>query len=127
MEAYVTLEEAAELEEVKYKTLSKNISRNAEGFVIKNEKGINGGKDRVFVAVSSLSKSARNAYEAPEGEAETVQDIREEAPWYVGTDIEWYMANYKENYFKGIELRNIVRKFLEYDDRGRTQYAEEFS
>lgn len=111
MEAYVTLEEAAELEEVKYKTLSKNISRNAEGFVIKNEKGINGGKDRVFVAVSSLSKSARNAYkereklrklaEAPEGEAETVQDIREEAPWYVGTDIEWYMANYKENYFKG--------------------------
>lgn len=137
MEVYVTLEEAAELEQVKYKTLSKNISRNAEGFVIKNEKGINGGKDRVLVAVSSLSKSARNAYkereklrkltEVPEGEAETVSDIREEAPWYVGTDIEWYMANYKENYFKGIELRNIVRKFLEYDDRGRTQYAEEFS
>lgn len=137
MEVYVTLEEAAELEQVKYKTLSKNISRNAEGFVIKNEKGINGGKDRVLVAVSSLSKSARNAYkereklrkltEVPEGEAETVSDIREEAPWYVGTDIEWYMANYKENYFKGIELRNVVRKFLEYDDRGRTQYAEEFS
>lgn len=86
MEVYVTLEEAAELEQVKYKTLSKNISRNAEGFVIKNEKGINGGKDRVLVAVSSLSKSARNAYkereklrkltEVPEGEAETVSDIR---------------------------------------------------
>ncbi len=138
MEAYVTLEEAAELEGLKYKSMSQNIIRNQDKFKIQKEKSAEGGKDRVLVAVSSLSKSARNAWrereklrklaEAPlQDEGGEPQDIRQDAPWYVGTDIEWYMSNYKEHYYKGVELHNVVRKFLQYDDRGRTQYAEEFS
>ena len=135
-EMYVSLKEAAELEEIKYNSLVQKIRRSPEKYQVKKADG-SSDKDLKLVAVSSLSKSARNAYkereklrklaEAPAGKCETILDIRQEAPWYVGTDIEWYMSTYKEHYFKGIELRNIIRKFLEYDDRGRTQYAEEFS
>lgn len=138
MEAYVTLEEAAELEGLKYKSMSQNIIRNQDKFRVKKEKSAEGGKERVLVAVSSLSKSARNAWKEreklrslteapPQEDGANPPDIRQDAPWYVGTDIEWYMANYKEHYYKGVELRNVIRKFLQYDDRGRTQYAEEFS
>lgn len=62
-EVYVTLGEAAELERVKYNTMVKRVLRKQESFVTKTEKSENGGKDVVLVAVSSLSKQARNAYE----------------------------------------------------------------
>lgn len=138
MEAYVTLEEAAELENSNYETMKKTIQRNSGTIKTRTEKSQNGGKDRVLVAVSSLSKSARNAWKEreklrklaeapPQEDTEAPADIRQNAPWYVGTDIEWYMTNYKEHYYKGVELRDVIRKFLRYDDRGRTQYAEEFS
>mgnify|MGYP000102036687 CR=1 FL=1 len=61
-EVYVTLGEAAELERVKYNTMVKRVLRKQESFVTKTEKSENGGKDVVLVAVSSLSKQARNAY-----------------------------------------------------------------
>lgn len=136
MEAFVTLEEAATLEGVKYNSMVQKIKRYPADFKIQKEHITNG--KRVFVSVSSLSKSARNAWrereklrklaeEKQNDETDQPPDIRQEAPWYVETDIEWYMSTYKENYFKGVELRNIVRKFLEYDDRGRTQYTEEFA
>ena len=138
MEAYVTLEEAAELEQIKYKSMSQNLIRNENKYKVRREKSEDGGKDRVLVAVSSLSKPARNAWKEREKlrllaeaksdpETEKPADIRADAPWYVGTDLEWYMSTYKENYYRGIELRGIIQKFLQYDDRGRTQYAEEFS
>lgn len=60
-EVYVTLGEAAELERVKYNTMVKRVLRKQESFVTKTEKSENGGKDVVLVAVSSLSKQARNA------------------------------------------------------------------
>lgn len=59
-EVYVTLGEAAELERVKYNTMVKRVLRKQESFVTKTEKSENGGKDVVLVAVSSLSKQARN-------------------------------------------------------------------
>lgn len=61
-EVYVTLGEAAELERVKYNTMVKRVLRKQESFVTKTEKSENGGKDVVLVAVSSLSKQARNAW-----------------------------------------------------------------
>lgn len=138
MEAYVTLEEAASLEHRDYEAMKKCIQRNSEKYKVSFQKPENGGKDRVLVAVSSLSKPARNAWKEREKlrllaeaksdpETEKPADIRADAPWYVGTDLEWYMSTYKENYYRGIELRGIIQKFLQYDDRGRTQYAEEFS
>lgn len=134
-EAYVTLEEAAELEGIKYNTMVKRLSRKQDDFETKTEKSETGGRDVVLVAVSSLSKQARNAWKEREKlksftegvpeEKEAGQEV--EVPWYVNTDIDWYIENYKERYYKAVELGNVVRKFLQYDQGDRTKYAEEFA
>ena len=135
MAEYVTLIEAAELEGVKYKTMAQRLSRNPDKFDTMTEKSENGGKDVVLVAVSSLSKQARNAWKEREklkSFTEEFPDKKEdeqkpEVPWYVNTDVDWYIENYKERYYKAVELGNVVRKFLQYDEGDRTKYAEEFA
>lgn len=130
-EVYVTLGEAAELERVKYNTMVKRVLRKQESFVTKTEKSENGGKDVVLVAVSSLSKQARNAWKEREklkSFTEEFPDKKEdeqkpEVPWYVNTDVDWYIENYKERYYKAVELGNVVRKFLQYDEGDRTKQA----
>lgn len=62
MAEYVTLIEAAELEDVKYNTMVRRITRNPDKFDTMTEKSENGGKDAVLVAIASLSKKARNAW-----------------------------------------------------------------
>ena len=134
-ESYVTLSEAAELEGIKYKTMAQRLSRKKQAFETKTEKSETGGKDVVLVAVSSLSKQARNAWKEREklksfteefpGEQEAEQ--KPEVPWYVNMDVDWYIENYKERYYKAVELGNVVRKFLQYDEGDRTKYAEEFA
>lgn len=113
----------------------KRVLRKQESFVTKTEKSENGGKDVVLVAVSSLSKQARNAWKEREklkSFTEEFPDKKEdeqkpEVPWYVNTDVDWYIENYKERYYKAVELGNVVRKFLQYDEGDRTKYAEEFA
>lgn len=139
-ESYVTLAEAAELEGVKYKTMAQRLSRKKQSFETKSEKSETGGKEEVFVAVSSLSKQARNAWKereklkalaetAPEGLDGQGQEgeRKPEAPWYVDTDIEWYMEHYKDSYYRAVELGNVVRRFLQYDEGDRTKHAEAFA
>lgn len=133
-EMYVTLEEAAELEGIKYNTLVQKLKRNTEQFTVKIEKTVAGGKDRKLVAVSSLSRAARNAYKerqklkelTSESSMEMVQE-EAEAPWYTTTDLDWYIENYKEAYYQGVELGNIVREFLRYQGDDKAAYAEELA
>ena len=135
MAEYVTLIEAAELEGVKYKTMAQRLSRNPDKFDTMTEKSENGGKDAVLVAVASLSKKARNAWKeraklkelsgtiSPEGEAQP----EPEAPWYVEADVDWYIENYREQWYKGMELGNVIREFLQYDGANKTEYAEQYA
>ena len=121
MAEYVTLIEAAELEDVKYNTMVRRIIRNPDKFDTMTEKSENGGKDAVLVAIASLSKKARNAWKeraklkelsgtiSPEGEAQP----EPEAPWYVEVDVDWYIENYREQWYKGMELGNVIREFLQ--------------
>ena len=116
MAEYVTLIEAAELEDVKYNTMVRRITRNPDKFDTMTEKSENGGKDAVLVAIASLSKKARNAWKeraklkelsgtiSPEGEAQP----EPEAPWYVEADVDWYIENYREQWYKGMELGNVM-------------------
>lgn len=132
---YVTLIEAAELEGVKYNTMVKRITRNPDKFDTMTEKSENGGKDAVLVAVASLSKKARNAWKeraklkelsgtiSPEDEAKP----EAEAPWYVEADVDWYIENYREQWYKGMELGNVIREFLQYNGRNKTTYAEQYA
>ena len=135
-EAYVTLAEAAELEGVKYNTMVRRLSRKQGDFETKTEKSGTGGRDVVLVAVSSLSKQARNAWKEREKlklftegvpEGKEAEGKKPEVPWYVDVDIDWYIENYKEGYYKAVGLGNVVRKFLQYDEGDRTKYAEEFA
>ena len=133
-ESYVTLGEAAELEGAPYQTMARRIQRKREDFITKTVKSETGGRDVVLVAVSSLSKQARNAWREREKLKSLTEGIPEaegtkeaEAPWYVNTDVDWYIENYKERYYEGVELGNVVRRFLQYDEGDRTQYAEDFA
>lgn len=138
MAEYVTLSEAAELEGVKYNTMVRRVSRKPEDFSTKTVKGETGGRDTVLVTVSSLSKQARNAWkerqklkELSEGNSSGKNDDQEakqsERPWYVDCDVDWFIENYKQRYYEAIELGNVVREFLQYDEGARTKHAEEFA
>ena len=134
-EVYVTLSEAAELEGIPYQTMVRRTQRKKDTFVTKTEKSESGGRDMVLVAVSSLSKQARNAWKEREKLKSFTEELpgkdeaeqKQEVPWYVNMDVDWYIENYKERYYQAVELGNVVRKFLQYDEGDRTKYAEEFA
>ena len=58
-DVYITLEEAAQFEGMKYITFYKRITRNPEQYATKTQARENGGKDQVLVSVSSLSAKGR--------------------------------------------------------------------
>ena len=131
---YVTLTEAAELEGLKYDAIKKRVLRKPDGFMTKIVKQESGGRDIVLVAVSSLSKQARAAWKEREKLKEYVETCPEETeeaqpkrPWYVDMDLDWYISNYKERYYQGVELGNTLREFLQYEESARTLYAESFA
>lgn len=133
VEAYVTLNEAAELEGTRYETMKKRLQRNPEKYVITKEQKESGGKELTMVAVSCLSKKARTAWKEREklkelaGTPDQEAEEKTEAPWYVGEDIDWFIEKHRSEWYKAMELGNIVREFMEYDERGRTEYAETFA
>ncbi len=132
-DVYITLNEAAELEEVGYDTMQKRVRRSPDKFLSKSVPGSCGGKEMVMIKVSSLSKKARSAWKEREKlkevAASLVQEEEKEVedPWYVNEDVDWYMEKHKDEWYKAMELGNIVREFLKYDDKGRTEYAESFA
>lgn len=134
-EAYITLEEAARLEGLSYETAKKRAQRGK--METRNEVRESGGKDITLVKVNSLSKQARNAYREQErlkalaaDSSEIQEEAKTEHPWYVDTDIDWYMAQYKERFYKAAELGNVVRQYLK-ETAGMhgeiTAYAEAFA
>ena len=129
MEAYVTLEEAARLESIEYESMKKRVQRS-EKYITKTVKDGTVGRDSVYVRLDSLSRKAQEAYNQMQELCSTVEadqeQIREE-PWYVTVDPEWYMETYPENYYKAVELGNVIRQFLDYDENNRSRYAEEFA
>ena len=130
-ETYVTLTEAAELESIKRSSMRSRLMRDKDAFVTKTEKSGTGGKDIVLVAVS---KPARNAWKErerlkamAETPQETAENVKRDIPWYVSVDLDWYIENYKERYYQAVELGNVIRRFLQYDEGDRTKYAEEYA
>lgn len=134
-ESYVTISEAAELEGIGYEAMKKKVQRNQEQYFAKQKKREAGGKDNVLVAVSSLSKPARNAWKEREKlksfteglPGKTAGEGMQEKPWYVDVDADWYMENYKESYYKAVEIGNVVRRFLCLSYGDKAEYAEEFA
>ena len=126
MEQYVTLEEAAEFESIKYNTMVQRVIRNSNDISTKTIPNGIGGKDRVLVAIESLSKNAQRVYKKQQslGIDEMIIDkAPEELPWYVNVDIEWYINKYSKHYYKAVELSKAIQQFLDYRGNNRTDYA----
>lgn len=131
-EEYVTLNEAAELEGVGYENMKKKIQRNPNMFLISKEQRQGGGKESTMIAVSSLSKKARTAWKERKklkevAEHPVQEEDMNETPWYVNEDIDWFIETHHDEWYKAMEIGNIVREFMEYDERGRTEFAESFA
>ena len=131
-EGYVTLDEAAELEGIGYDTMQKRVKRAPQNFLITKEQREKGGRELTMVAVSSLTKKARNAWREREKLRELAgapdpQEEKPEKPWYVDVDIDWFMENHRDKWYRAMELGNVVREFMGYDKRRKTEYANDFA
>lgn len=136
-EEYISLMEAASLEGIGYETIKKKVQRNPEKYLTRAEKSKTGGRDSILIAVSSLSKQARSAYkervklqEAAEMEVlglDQATPAEQERPWYVNEDIDWFREHHKEEWYKAMELGNVVREFLQYSEKGKAEYADTFA
>lgn len=129
-DVFIGLDEAAEFEGVKYNTLIQRMKRNPKEYKTKTQPREDGGKDRVMVAVSSLSPKGRKAWRAAQkvdGRDVIIDKRADAAPWYVGADLNYYIENNKKAYYEAVELAARVQDFIDYDGPDRTAYAERFA
>ena len=132
-EVYVTLEEAAELEGIEYGALRVRIFRDKSKYKTKTEKSPTGGKDKVFIALTSLSKKARREWKAREElKALAVMEsddpeLPADRPWYTAMDVDWFIEKYPEKWYKAMEVGNVVREALDYKGKNKTQYMNELA
>lgn len=129
-EIYITLEEAAELEDIKYNTLIQRMKRNPKAFRTKTQPRENGGKEQVLVSVASLTTKARKAHKAKQkidGRDVIIEQRTDAAPWYVEYDLNHYIEARKKQYYEAIELAGKVQSFIDYEGDDRTAYAERYA
>lgn len=126
------MSEAAKLEDMTYQGIQKMIDSNR--CESKTEQSETGGKERVYIALESLSEKAQSRYrrrKKAEADRERAERIDKSAPpWYFGIDIGWYMTNYKEEYMKKVALAQAIEKYLEQKaehHKNVTQFAEDFA
>ncbi len=129
-EAYLSLEDAARYEGLTYKGFTSRLQRNPNAFKTKWEPR-ESGRDKVLVAVSSLSKNARQVYK----EAQLVYGLDNLAekpldtsapPWYVEYDPVEYSRKYGDSYQKGITNRQIVEEYLAANEVGNPLFKKNF-
>lgn len=132
-EIFLSLEEAAKFEGSNYETIKKRIQRNSDRFIVKTEKNTSGGKDTVWVALSSLSPKARREYKKNNSIGNELVFVEEKTldaiPWYADEsfDFAWYTSNFAKQYENAIVICKNIKAFLDYDETDRTAFAEEFA
>lgn len=129
-EVFITLEEAAVFEGIKYNTLVQRMKRSPATFKTKTQPREGGGKEQVMVSVASLSSKARKAHKAAQkvdGRDVIIEQRAAATPWFVEVDLNHYIESHKKQYYEAIELVKRVQEFVDYDDAKRTAYAERFA
>ena len=126
-DVFITLEEAATFEGIKYNTLVQRMKRNPEQYRTQAQAQEGGGKDRTLISTSSLSAKARKAWRAAqkvEG-SEVIIDKRaqEAVPWYVTADLNQYTEANKKRFYEAVELAARVQDFIDYPSWVITTFA----
>ncbi|WP_069997845.1 Mu transposase C-terminal domain-containing protein [Cellulosilyticum sp. I15G10I2] len=107
---YVTLDDAAILENTSYEAMKKKIQRQSTSFKTKTEENTNGGKERVLISLTSLSTQARRKYKSQQVQKEKANS--DEVAWYVYTDINWYKERFPQHFFEAVEVARYIEKYL---------------
>ncbi len=128
-DTYVTLQEAADLEGLKYRGMLARTQRTPERYQILRKPRDIGGKDEVMIAVSSLSPKARRAWKAAQkadGRDAVISSKTTEArPWYVDADLNHYIEQNRRAYYEAVEIANVVQRFIDYNgDEPRATVAQ---
>ena len=117
-DAYITLEEAAAFEGIKYNTLVQRMKRAPNQYDTKTQAREGGGKDQVLISVASLTTKARKAWRATQkvDGRDVIIDRRatEAAPWYVTADLNHYIDGHKKAYYEAVEAARVVQEFIDY-------------
>ena len=126
---YITLEEAAVYEGMKYQGMASRVNRNPDEYDLKTQPREGGGRPQVLVSVASLSPKARRAYKAAQAvnQEENPASGEEIPPWYVEADLNSYIESNKRKFYEAVELANQLQCFIDYDEREKTTYASEFA
>lgn len=121
---YISLEEASELEGISYHSILMRMQRNPEAYKIKKEQATQGGKDRTYISVSSLTEKAQALYKKKMKADEPKEEIKD---WYIDVDINWYRANYERNFNEALERFNIVESLFNENKLKAKILAEELN
>nr|DAZ26027.1 MAG TPA: transposase [Caudoviricetes sp.] len=127
---WVDMQTTADLEGETYHTIQMRYLRGYYEHIHKKPDK-NGGKDRVYIAVESLSERAQSLYKRrkrAEIERRSLerQGVFEEEnmPWYYGIDIAWYLNNYHDEYLQKCNLAAEIEKYLQEKPNHRKQTTE---
>ncbi len=128
-DVYIALQQAADLEGLKYRGMLARVQRTPEQYQIKRNSREIGGKAEIMVAVSSLSPKARRAWRAAQkadGRDAVISSRTTEArPWYVDADLNHYIDQNRRAYYEAVETANVVQRFIDYSgDEPRAAVAQ---
>jgi putative transposase len=129
---WLTLDDVAKYEHEEYETIKKRYQAGHYP-ITKTEPPEHGGKDRVFIELSCLSKTGQASYKRhkkwiekdyPRELSKKNEDYK---PWFYDADIPSYIAKHKDSYTRAAKLAEIVEEFLEnLPKKGKMEYAKPF-
>lgn len=142
-EIWVSLDEAALLEQTDYDTMQKRIWRDSDSshsmrepmarYRVKTEsRGSDGGRELVFVELRSLSHEAQARYKyKKDWEKRKAKYESEDEPWYVGMKLDAYLHEYSSEFYAKTALRVEIEKYFklirDMPRGGGTEFSMEYA
>ncbi len=130
LDGFISLDEAAKLENINYDSLKKAVQRNPNKFGLKTEQSEKGGKDRVYILISSLSSKAIRLYDANKTiEKQNLREVSSENKftWYMNVDLNMYIEANKTQYYEAVELKKKIEDYFNITVKDKTEYTEEYA
>lgn len=51
-----------------------------------------------------------------------MENLPPEEPWYLDTDVNWYIENHSQAYYKAVELSRLLQDIINYQGEDKTEY-----